>query len=194
MQNAALWSEKELMHAKMDKIPYQFKPPKNGLRVGLFDRNTKKLYSNLKDNTIYFSKVAYTNNKHSYHIRRLEPTILNVAYIVVETDAIARNKIKLITLLIVTILVSMMFILIIGYWLSKILLKPAQSRIQKLNRFIKDSSHELNTPISALMMSASSLKNAKEINPRVINHISVSAKLISQIYNTLSFILHSRNT
>lgn len=188
MRNAALWTEKELMHAEMEKIPYKFKSPKGDLRVGLFDANTKKLYSNLKDNNIYFSKLAYKNNKHNYHIQKLEPNILKVAYIVVETDAIAKDKIKLITLLVVTTLISMMFVFFIGYWLSKILLSPARSRIQKLNRFIKDSSHELNTPVSALMMSASTLKNSKEINQRIINHISVSAKLISQIYNTLSFI------
>jgi len=188
MRNAALWMEKELMHAEMDHLSYHFTARKDGLRIGLFDTNTKKLYSNLKDNNIYFSKTAYSNNQHDYHIQKLESPILNVSYIIVENDGISKDRIKLITLIIATMLVLMVFVSFIGYYLSKILLRPAQSRIQKLNRFIRDSSHELNTPISALLMSASSLKHAKEINPRVINHISVSAKLISQIYNTLSFI------
>ena len=83
---------------------------------------------------------------------------------------------------------SVVFISFIGYFLSKLLIAPIKERIEKLNRFIKDSAHDINTPVSALMMSVSSLKAKGNIDKRVVNHISISAKLISQIYNSLSFI------
>jgi len=188
MSNASLRAEKELMHAQMEKIPFKFIPPKKDLRIGLFDINRKALFSNLKDDKVYFSQNAYGNNRHQYHIRKLDVPIFKVAYIVVETDQNQVQKIKLLTLISTTIFASILFVLFVGYLLSKVLLKPIRERMKNLNRFIRDSSHELNTPVSALMMSASSLKSSKDLNPRIINHISVSAKLISQIYNTLSFI------
>lgn len=188
MSNASLRAEKELMHAQMENVPFAFIPPKKNLRVGLFDANRKAIFSNLKDNKVYFSKNSYENNKHQYHIRKLDVPVLKVAYIVVETDQNQIQRVQLLTLISTVILASVLFVLFVGYLLSKVLLKPIRERIQNLNRFIRDSSHELNTPVSALMMSTSSIKNSKELNPRVLNHISVSAKLISQIYNTLSFI------
>ena len=188
MSNASLRTEKELMHAQMEKIPFKFIPPKKDLRVGLFDINRKVLFSNLKDDKIYFSQNSYGDNKHLYHIRKLDAPIFKVAYIVVETDQNQVQKIQLLTLIAITIFASILFVLFVGYLLSKVLLKPIRERMKNLNRFIRDSSHELNTPVSALMMSTSSIKNSKNLNPRVLNHISVSAKLISQIYNTLSFV------
>ena len=188
MSNASLMAEKELMQAQMDKKRYLFNPPGKSMRLGLFDSKGKEIYSNLEDTNVLFSKKSYKNNKHEYHIRKLDNPILGVSYIVVENDGNKNEKIKLITIIVSTIVASAFFVLLIGYLLSKILLKPIRERIEKLNRFIRDSSHEINTPISALMMSVSSIKNPKEISPRVLNHISVSAKLISQIYNTLSFV------
>ena len=188
MRNASLMSEKELMRAQMNHTVFKFVPPKENLRIGLFDINRKALFSNLKDNNILFSKNAYKNNKHQYHVHQLEKPIFQVSYIVAETDESQKQRIKLLTLIYSVSFASIVFILFVGYLLSKILLKPTKDRIEKLNHFIRDSSHELNTPVSALMMSTSVLRNPKKINPRVLNHISVSAKLISQIYNTLSFV------
>jgi len=188
MRNASLMSEKELMQAQMNHTPFKFIPPKENLRIGLFDKNGEVLFSNLKDNNVLFSKNAYKNNRHQYHVHQLEKPILRVSYIVAETDQSQKQRVKLLTLIYSVIVASIIFILFIGYLLSKILLKPVKDRMKKLNHFIRDGSHELNTPVSALMMSASVLRNQKNLNPRVLNHISVSAKLISQIYNTLSFV------
>ncbi len=188
MRSASLNIEKDLMRADMDKTTYKFSPPNNRFKIGLFDQNGKIIYSNLKDNSVLLSKKAYKNNLHTYHVDRLKKPILKVAYIVVEDNSTYKQKLKLITFLIGMILIVSIFILFIGYLLSKILIKPIKIRIKKLNRFIRDSSHELNTPVSALMMSVSSLKKSDKKDPRIINHISVSTKLISQIFNTLSFI------
>ncbi len=188
MRSASLNVEKDLMSAEMDKTPYKFSPPDDKLKIGLFDQNGKVLYSNLNDNNVLLSQKAYKNNLHDYHINRLKKPILGVSYIVVEDNSSYKQKLKLITFLISAILAVSIFILFIGYLLSKILIKPTKNRIKKLNRFIRDSSHELNTPVSALMMSVSSLKKSNKKDPRIINHISVSTKLISQIFNTLSFV------
>ena len=55
-----------------------------------------------------------------------------------------------------------------------------------MDKFIKDSAHELNTPITVLLSSVSMLKNGK--NPeKMMKYISSSSKQISQIYNDIQF-------
>ena len=188
MSNKALRIEKELMRAQMENKEYKFNTNSKTLSVGLFDKDGNVLYSNLDSKKVYLSEKAYKNNKHEYHINRLESPLLGVSYIVVEGSEGAKEKFKLIVLIVLAVLASVVFISFIGYFLSKLLIAPIKERIEKLNRFIKDSAHDINTPVSALMMSVSSLKAKGNIDKRVVNHISISAKLISQIYNSLSFI------
>jgi two-component system OmpR family sensor kinase len=123
-----------------------------------------------------------------YTFHELSSPINEVAYIVVDEKKSEQEIFKLNFIIALSILISSIFVGIEGYFLSRFLLKPVHSRIDKLNKFIKDSSHELNTPIAALMMSVSNLKQSSFPDRRVINHISISTKLISQIYNSLSYI------
>jgi len=188
MSNTAMIVETDLMHAKMEGLKYDFKVPNPNLHVGLYNKNGEALYSNLESNKIFLSKKSYKNNTHEYHVEKLSMPIFDIHYIVVEGSESASERLKLIILIATVIFISAIFISFVGYFLSRLLIAPIKNRVEKLNCFIKDSAHDINTPVSALMMSVSSLKNKEGVDKRVVNHISISAKLISQIYNSLSFI------
>jgi len=188
MANAAMSVEKDLMHAKMEGLEYEFKVPSTTLRVGLFDKHGKIIYSNLQNEKVFLSKKAYKSNTHEYHVDKLSMPVFDVEYIAVEGNEAESQKLTLLFLIGTVILLSTIFLGFVGYFLSRLLIAPIKARVEKLNCFIKDSAHDINTPVSALMMSVSSLKNRDSVDKRVVNHISISAKLISQIYNSLSFI------
>jgi len=82
-------------------------------------------------------------------------------------------------------LLSYLVLGILGYFLIKLLLKPIKEARKQLDNFIKDTTHELNTPITALLMCAneSSLKN-----PKNIDRVLVSAKRVSELYKDLTYI------
>lgn len=189
MKNIAMGIEKELMHAQMDNLPYTFTPPQNAFKVALFDVQGNALHSTMP---IEKPLSFFEKNTHSaeiFYTQKLDHPMVGVAFIVVTGDEEdSAQKLKIQVMIALVMVVASLFVGIVGYFLSRLLLHPIKARIEKLNRFIKDSSHELNTPLSALMMSVSTLKNSNLDNNRVINHISISAKLIAQIYNSLSFI------
>jgi two-component system OmpR family sensor kinase len=83
-------------------------------------------------------------------------------------------------------LVASLFIAFIGYFLSRLLLKPVKDNFDNLNHFMKDSAHELNTPITALMMSANYLK--KSYDKEMVEHILMSTKMVSEIYNSIAYL------
>jgi len=156
--------------------------------VGLYNNAGNIIVSNLKSKSVFLSKKSYTNSSHEYHIHKLNSDISNVKYIVIEGNQISQEMKGLRLNIIIVILSAAIFIAIIGYFLSRLLINPIKSKIEKLNCFIKDSAHDINTPVSALMMSVSTLKKEINIDKRIMNHISISSKLIAQIYNSLSFI------
>ncbi|MCD8213102.1 MAG: HAMP domain-containing histidine kinase, partial [Campylobacter sp.] len=87
----------------------------------------------------------------------------------------------------INLIVFLAVLLFIAYHLAKLALKPLYMEINTLNRFIKDSTHEINTPLSIIMMSIetadkSSLNNR---NLKRMNNIELAAKSLSNIYEDL---------
>lgn len=188
MRNATLMVKQDIMQAEMEHEAYRFNPAKGVLKIGLFDSNGTLLHSNLESTNVLLSKEAYRSTTHEYHVEHFATPRLGISYIVVENTQGIKDKLNLLVLIATTFFIALLFIAFIGYLLSKILLNPIKKRMEHLNNFIKDSAHEINTPVSALMMSVSTLRNHTNIPPRTLNHISISAKRIFEIYNSLSFI------
>ncbi|MBQ9877140.1 MAG: HAMP domain-containing histidine kinase, partial [Campylobacter sp.] len=87
-------------------------------------------------------------------------------------------------------IISLIAIMLIAFYLAKLALQPLYDKISTLNRFIKDSTHEINTPLSIIMMSIETINksefNAK--NLKRINNIELAAKTLSRIYENLVFL------
>lgn len=153
--------------------------------VGLYDANKNILYGK-EFLDIDFNKVYYENNNMVYVVDQSAQMHLGVKYIVIKDSSIYKyiqnfkNKVILYTVLV------MLFVIIIGYFLSRLFLKPIASEREKLDNFIKNTTHELNTPITALLMS---INNIKDTNNKAIERIKISANRISNIYSDLCYLI-----
>ena len=188
LNNASMHIKTEIMNKYMKKQEFNANKLVNeNIKYGLFDKDKKAIFSYLDKNfTIDFSKTTHKNEFYNYFITTLDEENIPIKYIVIETcqEVEDKNKLKIFILLILVL--SSIFIGCIGFLLSKILLKPVRQRIDSMDKFIKDSAHELNTPVSVLMTSVSMLKNGK--NPqKMMKYILSSSKQISQIYNDIHF-------
>lgn len=79
---------------------------------------------------------------------------------------------------------------IIAYYLTRLALAPIREKIQTLERFIKDSTHEINTPLSVILMSVQSFdtKNLSASNLTKLQHIKLSAQNLNHLYQNLIFL------
>ncbi len=68
-------------------------------------------------------------------------------------------------------------------------MRPVREQIESLDRFISDTTHELNTPISAILMTIQSLK---QIEPKKLKRLEASAKRLSVMYSSLTYRLEGK--
>ena len=78
----------------------------------------------------------------------------------------------------------------IAYWLMRLALAPIREKIQTLERFIKDSTHEINTPLSVILMSVQTFetKDLSQTNVKKLQHIKLSAQNLNHLYQNLIFL------
>ncbi len=116
---------------------------------------------------------------------------LGVYYIAIKENILNDKINTLIEDLILYFIIIFSVITMIGYYLANLFIAPIINERKKLNNFIKDTTHELNTPISAILMSTG--KNAP-LTEKNMQRINLSAKRVSEIYKDLVYIFLQENT
>lgn len=151
----------------------------------LYDKNKKPLMG--RDNKmVKWQQTYYMSGGASIFVSKATQGCHGVEYIVVDDLQYedAKNKTKRRLLLIY--LAALVGIGFIAWILSRIFLTPIRQKVDDLDRFVKDSTHELNTPITALMLSVDALEQNPK-NPKALQRIKLSAKKLSNLYGDLTF-------
>ena len=164
-----------------------------GFKYGLYNQNKQPIYTQINDK-IDFSKKYYKNEKDSYYIDRGALGHYNISYIVIKESSLSQEITLLLNNIITWVITLYIIISMIGFYLAKLFIYPIQRQREKLNDFIKDTTHELNTPLSALLLCVESKNFYTEQNR---NHIRISSKKISNLYNDLTYLFlkdQSQNT
>ena len=88
---------------------------------------------------------------------------------------------------------SLLFIalLSVGVMLSRLFIRPMREAVELLDNFIKDTTHELNTPISTIVTNIETIE-VDQSNDRLakkIRRIDIAAKTIASIYDDLTYLV-----
>ena len=183
MENMAMQIKMEILNHK--EINELFDDVER-LRIGLYDENRKAIVSNLTTKKIDFDQRNYSNKTSAFFVSSFIKPKDGIKYIIIEDSKVSHQMVKLKSFIGSMLLIASLFVAFIGYLLSLLLLKPVKKNFAILNRFMKDSAHELNTPVTALMMSANYLK--KSYDKEMIEHMLMSSKMIAEVYNSISYL------
>lgn len=113
---------------------------------------------------------------------------LNIKYVVVTTtqyhtliNALQKRVLGMMALVILSIIA-------IAWILSRIFMRPIHQKVEQIEQFIQDISHELNTPITALQMSSKRALQKKVYDEKILTNISISTKQLYTIYQSLIYL------
>ncbi|PHS38197.1 MAG: two-component sensor histidine kinase [Sulfurovum sp.] len=151
--------------------------------AGYYDKNKKPLYTEIDDFEV-IDKDFFIKDKSCYTVTVDKSDHLGVHYIVLRENELTKTLQQLRIRIIGYLIFSFILMGIVGYFLGRLFLRPVREQIESLDKFITDTTHELNTPISAILMTIQSLKG---VEPKKMSRLEASAKRLSTMYSTLTY-------
>ncbi len=135
-------------------------------KISFYDKDKNLLFGNL-DEKLNFEQNFYNDEEKLIIVDSSTVGHLGIWYIALKDNSL-KEKISNLK----------------SWSLAKLFLKPIKNERERLNNFIKDTTHELNTPISAIIMSCED----DNLTKKQLDRIKFSAKRVSEIYKDLTYI------
>lgn len=154
--------------------------------TALYDRNFKPIFSTLRFKPITFKEGFHQEGDHYYYIFSLPPGYyFGADYLLIATTHTAYGIYLFATLVLIGIVIAL-------YIFSLLLLKNFSVPFEKLNtqldNFIKDSMHEINTPLSIINLNADLFVNRYGEN-KYLHRMKAASKTLATIYNDMDYLI-----
>lgn len=138
-----------------------------------------------------FFKEIDMRNGYIHYIKDLDIFYLGARYLVLEIPddgAWARHAWRNIALYGGG---ALLFMALLGWYLAKRFVAPMRDAILLLDRFIADTTHELNTPLSTILANIETVKTDElsDKNRKKLERITAAAKQVSLLYRDLTYLV-----
>jgi len=159
-------------------------------KSAIYDIEYKKIFSLLEDEDVHFDEDIYITNKYIHFVKLLDTYYLGSKYLIIEVPEDTAWKNEAWKQIVIGGMLAFILFMIFGLILSRLFLKPMRDSIVLLDRFIKDTTHELNTPLSAILTNIEMMDTdiMVEKNKKKLNRINIAAKTVSQLYRDLTYL------
>jgi two-component system OmpR family sensor kinase len=148
--------------------------------------NKKLVYKNIDILKVNLDKIFWQKENVIYYNYLVSKKWLKVNIIFkknIHNDYLKSIKIDLFYFNILIIV----FVIILAYFLAKILIRPLKNMINSLQEFIIDATHEINTPIAIIVNNIEMLKY-KNISFKEFDRIKNASFRIENIFKDLSYL------
>ena len=149
----------------------------------LLDSDGHLIRGNFREN-ISPKTGFFIQNECAYYVSKAARGHLGIDTIIVRDCTYGKKKREILQKNLFIATLSFIVLLGVGWYLGRLFLEPMKRGIEELDRFIKDSTHELNTPVTAMMLALSKINK----NDRYAKIAKASALRISKIYEDLTYL------
>ncbi|MCH9740935.1 MAG: HAMP domain-containing histidine kinase, partial [Epsilonproteobacteria bacterium] len=158
------------------------------LIFSILERGTKK--------EVNFDKEIYRVKDKIHFVKLLDIYYLGTKYLIIEVDEDRSWYTDTIINIIAIGTITLLILGIFGLFFVKLFLRPMKNSIELLDNFIKDTTHELNTPISAILANIEMMDTSimAEKNIKKLSRINIAAKTVSHLYQDLTFLVLGHQT
>lgn len=188
MKQYSLTLEDKLLSVHENSDTKYLYPRFDNFESAIYDIDKNLIFSTLETNVNVLEKDFFFKNSNSYYVSSLQPYYLGAAYTIIEKKTTSMNILNdLVILATVVIIIT----IITSFFLVKLVLKPLRDNLRLLDNFIKDTTHELNTPITTILANIETLdsQNCDEKSMKKLQRIKTASVAVSNLYQDLVYLL-----
>jgi len=202
------YETEHILDKQKDRLGHQAQKIKTQIRTlhNTFDKALVYPRSELFESAIYdsdknyimgtYTKIKVLNeeklDRHAnriVHISKVEPYYLGAAYLLLTKEIDGTLLWELQKSIYMFMLIAGVFFSILGIFLGRLFIAPMRSSMEKMNRFIEDTTHELNTPIGTILANIEILESSDKYGAsKELNRIEIASKTLSRIYDDLTYL------
>ncbi len=176
-------SELRGLHLSNDeKLIY---PQSESVQSGIYDLDKNYIFGTFKAKQL----LEEHHDNRLYLVTAIEPYYLGAAYLLASKE-IDFSPIEALEKNIFLFMLGVgLFFSLLGYFLGKLFIAPMRESMQRMNHFIQDTTHELNTPISTILANIEMIEalGGKE-NKKELKRIKIASGTLSRIYDDLTYL------
>ncbi len=180
-----IFSQLRILHQSNDKI--LFYPNERGISSAIYDLDRHYIFGTFKKPPT-LDQIPLKDSL--YFLKKIEPYYLGVAYLLVERKIDYRPIEQLQKRISLFMLGGGVFFTILGFFLGRLFIAPMRESIAQMNRFIQDTTHELNTPISTILTNIEMIETLKKCpdTKEELQRIAIASQTLSRIYDDLTYL------
>jgi two-component system OmpR family sensor kinase len=169
-------------------------PYKKSFDSAIYSLDREYIFGSFRPKNILWSRDYYQDNHKLVYIHLLHPYYLGASYLVVAKDIDNKPLDDLLKISLLFLIIAGIFFTILGVFLGKLFVKPMKESMESMNRFIEDTTHEFNTPISTILTNIELLDTLYDCEGKEeMKRIEIASKTLSRLYEDLSYLKLNHN-
>jgi two-component system OmpR family sensor kinase len=198
-QNAKLLIKSEQIIQELRQLSSNYEtkliyPQYDGYDSAIYNLDKTLIFGTKNYQNIQWDKEYYKDKKQLFYLHPVEPYYLGTAYLIVSQQINQAPLDELFKMSALFLLGAGFIFTLLGFFLGKLFIAPMKESIHTMNKFIEDTTHELNTPISTILTNIELLDSIHDCSGKQeMRRIEIASKTLSRLYEDLTYLKLNHN-
>jgi two-component system OmpR family sensor kinase len=160
------------------------------MKVAIYNGNKQYLFGTFAPTEVQWNDHFQMRGEVLRHVRVIPPPHRkHTAFLVVEQQLDRTPIRELRHLILYASVLMLLVVMVLGYFLGRLFIAPMREALHKINLFVQDTTHELNTPISTILTNIEMMEILGKCEKNEeLQRIEIASKTLSRIYEDLSYL------
>jgi two-component system OmpR family sensor kinase len=169
-------------------------PYKEPFESAIYNLDREYIFGSFQPYKILWEREYYQQEGELFYIYDIYPYYLGASYLVISKKIDQEPIDSLFRIITISLIVAGVFFAILGLFLGRLFIAPMRESIENINRFIEDTTNELNTPISTILTNIELIFTLYNCEGREeMRRIEIASKNLSRLYEDLSYLKLNHN-